>query len=358
MPEQLSLFYSFLIKQKLHITLILVVSTFVIVTLTFAISKDSSKPDPDCPQDVMMCPDGSSVPRKGEACEFLVCGGAAETQSSAVSKEDIAAPSPFAPLTAQEDKNAVPLSPRVEDAPKKESTFTSLVTAVTETVGSLLGTASQALGIGSTDAQTPTASTQNQTPSFASNTSLNDNRYQVSNGTIVNTNGVPVATLPQSLTETASSGWQTTIVNAIDVGSTTPVVGGIPVAGAAGKYYISSHSFGNRELCEFSNRIYIVDTVASTETLLYEENNQTLSIDDPRACNSEFYLLATEDEKLIMKYHTLETNMICESTWSEPDKTWFLDVTTLSNGIRRYAISIERYSAAEADEVACRASLP
>jgi hypothetical protein len=56
-----------------------------------------------------------------------------------------------------------------------------------------------------------------------------------------------------------------------------------------------------------------------------------------------------------MKYHTLGTNMICDSTWSEPEKTWYLDVTKSENGTRRYYISGARYGEAEVKEAACRA---
>ena len=121
---------------------------------------------------------------------------------------------------------------------------------------------------------------------------------------------------------------------------------------------MSENSFGpNQAECLFSNKIYIFDTTTNSKTLLYEENNSTLSKDDQRACNSEIYLLATDNEKLVLKYHTINTNMTCESTWSEPDKTWYLTVTSLANGMGRYYISPEKYGTAEAYEATCRENL-
>lgn len=148
-------------------------------------------------------------------------------------------------------------------------------------------------------------------------------------------------------------------VNAIAVNpDAPPVVGGIPVVGTTGKYYVSKNSFGNRDACEFSNRIYILDTVANTATLLYEENSSTLSHDDPRACSSDLYLLATEDSKLVMKYHTLGTNQDCDSAWSEPNKTWYLDVTQIMLGMTPYYIPASLYEQSEQAETTCRAALP
>jgi hypothetical protein len=66
------------------------------------------------------------------------------------------------------------------------------------------------------------------------------------------------------------------------------------------------------------------------------------------------YLLATDNEKLVMKYHTIGTNTVCDSTWSEPEKTWYLDVTHLEKGTKRYFISSTLYVKAEEAEAACR----
>lgn len=90
---------------------------------------------------------------------------------------------------------------------------------------------------------------------------------------------------------------------------------------------------------------------------MYEENSESLSKDDPRACNNEMYLLATDQAKLIMKYHTINTNMTCESSWSEPEKTWYLNVTQLQNRTRRYVISNDLYTKAEDEETMCRSAL-
>jgi hypothetical protein len=91
---------------------------------------------------------------------------------------------------------------------------------------------------------------------------------------------------------------------------------------------------------------------------MYEENNTTLSQDDPRACNSEIFLLATEGSKLVLKYHTIGTNTLCDSTWSEPEKTFYLDVVKLkTEGMMKYSIPANLTTAAEQEEETCRAKL-
>jgi hypothetical protein len=87
---------------------------------------------------------------------------------------------------------------------------------------------------------------------------------------------------------------------------------------------------------------------------MYEENSNTIGASVARSCTSELYLLATEGEKLILKSHTVGTGTTCESTWSEPEQTWYLDVTHLEKGLRRYIISPTLYYKAEAQEKACR----
>ena len=49
--------------------------------------------------------------------------------------------------------------------------------------------------------------------------------------------------------------------------------------------------------------------------------------------------------------------MTCDSTWSEPDKTWYLDVTKLDTGSKRYYIAPALYTEAEQKEEACRAQM-
>ncbi len=112
------------------------------------------------------------------------------------------------------------------------------------------------------------------------------------------------------------------------------------------------------EACEFSNKIFILDTVTNTVTLMYEENSSTLSHDDPRACNSEIFLLATEGSKLVIKYHTIGTGTLCDSARSEPDKTFYLEVTKLqTQGMMRYDIPTHLIDTTEQEEEACRTEL-
>jgi hypothetical protein len=285
----------------------------------------------------------------GPNCEYGVCKNTiaeeVSDQTTVVQKESI----------TRED--ALPLAPSaIEKKPRKTSLFSSLVEKITQVTENVIHPISSSFNNGQTD----TSVTNNQTGSAFSPTeeavvtSLNEERFTVVNNTLLDSSGNTVATLP-IITGTSSSA--ATIVNVIEVGQVAPVVNGVPVIGATGKYYVSENSFGTREGCEFSNKIYILDTVAETQTLIFEENSFTLSKDDPRACNSEIFLLATEDEKLILKYHTINTNMTCESTWSEPDKTWYLDITSLPSLMKRYQITSERYSLAESQELLCRADL-
>lgn len=190
---------------------------------------------------------------------------------------------------------------------------------------------------------------------------FSEEKYSVNNGAIVSSDGTVLYTIPPSITASlnhTSSNTESHTVNVIPVGEVPPIIGAIPVVDLPGKYYLSESSFGNPEACEFSNKIFILDTKTNEVTLMYEENNHTLSRDDQRACNSEIYLLATENEKLIIKYHTVGTNSLCDSPWSEPDKTWNLDVTKLSMGMKKYPIPEDLYNKAEQVENTCRAELP
>ncbi len=310
-----------------------------------------------CPNEVMLCPDGSTLSMRGPNCEYGICKQVeplttSETvQSEALSIEnEVTNPSKYSTKPS-------PVSP--ETPKEKPSLFSTIIQNIVQATGkvtSSLSSDSQQSQANNTQPNQPEGITT-PTPQVNSS-SLNEERFTVNNDSIIDSSGNTVATIPgSSSSSTGTTSWETTIVNAIEVGQTPPVVNGVPVIGATGKYYVSENSFGSIANCEFSNRIYILDTVAETYTLLFEENSSTLSGDDPRACNSEIFLLATEDEKLILKYHTLNTNMTCESTWSEPDKTWYLDVTNLSSLMKRYQITSERYSQAEAEEITCRTAL-
>lgn len=311
-----------------------------------------------CPLEVMICPDGSTVSMSGPNCEYGVCKDAASV-GAREEVEDTMMAERLEPAATNDPRQKPSPSYPSETSKEKPSLFSSIIqniVQITENVTSSFSPEPQQSPSNNAQSNQPEGVT---TPTPQGNSSsLNEERFVVENGSIVDSTGNTVATISGSgSSSTGTTSWETTIVNAIEVGQTPPVINGVPVVGATGKYYVSENSFGSIEDCEFSNKIYILDTVAETYTLLFEENSSTLSKDDPRACNSEIFLLATEDEKLILKYHTLGTNMTCESTWSEPDKTWYLDVTNLSSLMKRYQITSERYSQAEAEEVICRAEL-
>ena len=308
-----------------------------------------------CTTDVMMCPNGTTIARSGPDCKFGIC------------KQDNL-PSYITPVT-QETKTtqAAEQAPSSSKSVAQKTTVseptTNLFAKITNLATSFFSKSSNsaeqavATGIKETSQATnnpATNSTANSTPV------VNENRYLViRNNTLVDQNNNVVYVLPDSFLH--SSGTTVTMeshfVNAVEVNQVAPVVGAIPIDGQKGKYYLSENSFGDIKNCEFSNKIYILDTIAGTRTLFYEENSTTLDHNDPRACNSEIYLLATEGEKLILKYHTIGTNMVCDSTWSEPEKTWFLDVTKTEKGTRIYPISPTRYAEAEKYEASCREQL-
>lgn len=185
-------------------------------------------------------------------------------------------------------------------------------------------------------------------------------KYIVIDGNIVTADNKVIYNIPPEVYNDASggSGWTNTVVSVTAVGTVPPVIGAIPVLNLPGKFYLSTNSFGDTEQCQFSNKIFILDTIANTTTLIYEENNTTLTKDDPRACNSEIFLLATDEEKLVLKYHTIGTNTLCDSAWSEPEKTFYIDVTKLqTEGMKKYAIPVALSSGAEQEEEACRGLL-
>lgn len=307
------------------------------------IPKKEKAPLPEsCPTDTMMCPDGTSIPRSGPNCEFGIC------------KQEVSVYAPQTPTGTG--------TPQITPVTQTSTQKPSLLKKVTTTIASLFveqpqepAPKTEQQGSGSTDskpAENKPALTQ-ATPAPG----INENRLNVVNNKIVDTNNVTLYTIPQALTSTPPSGWTSHTVNVIAVSNVPPVIGAIPVNGVEGKYYVSENSFGNLEACEFSNKIYILDTVANTKTLMYEENNTTLTDEDPRSCHSEMYLLATDNEKLILKYHTIGTNMTCDSTWSEPEKTWYMNVTKTTEGTKRYYITPSLYTKAEELEEACRSTV-
>lgn len=294
-----------------------------------------------CPVDVMACSDGSTIPRSGPNCEFGVCA-----QERPSYMEPIATSSKVSLGTTTEVS--------INNTSQKPVAKKSVVKKVTDTVAIVIKKVE--------DVFTPTPKTtqvvkqtntqNNQTPTSEKNAIFNETRYSIKNNSIVDENGKIIYTFPPS--ETTTSGWSTHIVNVVPTNSIAAVINSIPIVGQPGQFYISENSLGNIENCEFSNKVYILDTKTGAKVLMYEENNTTIGANIARSCTSELFLLATEGEKLILKSHTVGTGSTCESTWSEPEQTWYLDVTKLDIGLRRYIISPTLYYKAEADEKQCR----
>lgn len=330
---------------------------------------------PVCVFEVKTCSDGTKVSRTGNTCDFARCPDekeviAEKTSDSIIESTPVSTSSQTVVTTTDIVISTSSPTPSVIPIPKKSvvstiiSTVSSAVSSVISTVTSIASPAPQ------TQSYTPTSSADIPASSYITNTNnpsalppsdFAGQKYIVDNGNILSNDNKVVYTIPQSVIEEVSSsspGWTNTIINVIPVGNVAPILNAIPIADLPGKYYLSENSFGNKEACEFSNKIFILDTVANTATLMYEENNTTLAHDDPRACTSEIFLLATEASKLILKYHTIGTNTLCDSAWSEPEKTFFLDVVKLrTDGMMKYSIPESLSSGAEQEEEACRSKL-
>lgn len=260
--------------------------------------------------------------------------------------------------TQQSPKKEPPLTPK-QPQPQASITQTiaDVVSGMTHTISSLFvqergGINENTIPPSSYIAQTTqTPYTQLPPQDFAGQ------KYIVVDGNIVTADNKVIYNIPPEVYGNASGGsnWTNTVVSVTAVGIVPPVVGAIPIENLPGKFYLSTNSFGDMEQCQFSNKIFILDTIANTTTLIYEENNSTLAKDDPRACNSEIFLLATDKEKLVLKYHTIGTNTLCDSAWSEPEKTFYIDVTKLqTEGMKKYTIPISLSNTAEQEEEACR----
>lgn len=314
------------------------IGTVVILTLSFGglfyFKKNTTTPKiAPCPEDVMMCPDGTSVSRSGPNCEFGVC------------KQDL--PSYI------EQSTIPPEATTTETTKTSPGIFSKIKTAIASITNPKAGETEEV--VMKTKVETPLQEhrvfpqNQQQRPLF------NETRYNIEGNKLIDDRGNELYRFPNLPANGESI--ESHLVNAIEVNEVPPIVNGIPVDGQSGKYYLSENSFGDIGTCQFSNKIYILDTTKNTQTLFYEENSSTLSPDDPRACSSEIYLLATDHEKLILKYHTIGTNSTCDSTWSEPEKTWYLDVTKNTEGTKHYYISPQFYNQAESLEANCRAQL-
>lgn len=316
-----------------------------------------------CPADVMVCSDGTSIPRSGPECQFSICKDSttSDVRNNVPTNTETISTST---LDQEPTYTNIPITPPTKSNGSIISKFTTAISSkiaqgtsfIQSNVASGLNNLKSSQSATTESTQTNTQNTaqpannQNQTPP-------DETRFEVNNGSIVNQDNTVIYTIPASVSTDSTSTWETHVVNVVPVNQVAPVIGGVPVEGLPGKYYLSVNSFGDIEKCEFSNKIFILDTVTDLMELMYEENSQTLAKDDPRACNSEMYLLATDQAKLILKYHTINTNMTCESSWSEPEKTWYIDVTQLESKTRRYVISNALYTQAEDEEAICRSAL-
>ncbi len=331
-----------------------------------------------CPIDTNTCPDGTVVTRALPTCDFTLCPILETSPLPLNTEEEISTSTTLTinePTTIEEKTlNSVEKStqPPQENTTKKTVTsrISSIIQSVTQTIASsftstpVVQTGGNPLDhtipassyITSSSSQTETSVYKTLPPSdFAGQ------KYLVEGNNIISNDNKVIYTIPPEVITAVSSsntGWTNTTINVIPVGTIPPILNAIPIKDLPGKYYLSENSFGNMEACEFSNKIFILDTYTNTVTLMYEENNTTLSHDDPRACNSEIFLLATEGVKLVLKYHTIGTGTLCDSAWSEPDKTFFLDVTKLqTEGMKHYTIPENLSVTAEQEEEACRATL-
>lgn len=330
-------------KQTLISLAVILVATAICFGLIYERNKKQSALIAACPVDTMMCPDGTSIPRSGKNCEFGACRQ--DTSGPTVEGKGVI-------VGALTPDISIPLSIKTITDTPTTNLFVKIKSSVTQLFEQTVDTLGKSVSVGSKEYS------KTNTPPYKSplpiTPAINETRYSVKDNTLVDQNNIIIYNL---IPNTPENGKDTHVVNAVPVNNIAPVIGAIPVDGLPGKYYLSENSFGTAGNCEFANKIYILDTTTNIKTLLYEENNLTLSPDDPRSCNSEMYLLATENEKLILKYHTVGTNMICDSTWSEPEKTWYLDVTQVEKNSRRYWISPTLSSQAEVSELACRSAL-
>jgi hypothetical protein len=323
-----------------------------------------------CENDTIACSDGTVVKRISPHCEFASCPINNEMATTSTQTETATTSSSskqFEPTTS-----SIPTSLQIntnKEAPadaKPTSKIPSIITTIINIVTAPFSNSNPSV-VTYTDPTIMPSSYASSSSSTAYKPLPPENfageKFIVKDGNILTSDNKLVYNIPESVIASVSNpspGWTNTIINVVQVGTVAPILpnNAIPIADLPGKYYLSQNSFGNLENCEFSNKIFILDTVANTTTLLYEENNTTLTRDDPRACNSEIFLLTTESNKLILKYHTIGTNTLCDSAWSEPEKTYYLDVTKLrTEGMKKYIIPDNLSSGAEAEEEACRAGL-
>lgn len=316
-----------------------------------------------CTQEAKICPDGTSVGRVGPNCEFSSCP---ITTTSTSSLEEVTSSSTPIATTSAKVQSLPTTIPEKTTSPTTLSKVSSIFSSIVNTVTSpFKNTTPPIVSYTNSTISPSTYVTSSSTSVYKPLPPENfaGEKYIVKDGVILSTDNRLIYTIPQEVinnVSTSQPGWTNTIINVVAVGTVAPILpnNAIPIEDLPGKYYLSQNSFGNMNECEFSNKIFILDTIANTATLMYEENNTTLTRDDPRACNSEIFLLKTEASNLILKYHTIGTNTLCDSAWSEPEKTFYLDVTKLrTEGMRKYVIPENLSATAEQEEEACRAGL-
>jgi hypothetical protein len=200
---------------------------------------------------------------------------------------------------------------------------------------------------------TPSAITEqrpptSQTDSIVPLRHVDETRYAIKDGNLVSYSGGNTIfyTFPKNLLMQLNLG-------ALGWGGGSAV----PIPNSSGKYYLSINNLSKYGKCEFSNKIFILDTRKNELTPFYEESDKTLKKDDFRACNKQMALIGTEGSSLIISYHTLETGGVCDSTWSNPEVIWYLNALAPAGGTQKYDIPVELYEKSKKEDVDCQKSL-
>ncbi len=113
----------------------------------------------------------------------------------------------------------------------------------------------------------------------------------------------------------------------------------VPVPGRPGVYYVGSSANERSEgWAGFSNRIYLMDLAKKEVTLLYEENDKNLSPKDYRADVKDILLLATQGNRLILRYHVIGTGGICDTLWDDTENVSYLDLSQIQEGTKKFEV--------------------
>ena len=246
-------------KQTILALAVILLATMLAFFLIHERNKKYTETLTACPTDAMMCPDGSTIPRSGPRCEFTACPQEIPKAVEQVVSQTVEKKTPFIQSTTS------PIT-----IPKQPAT-TNLFKKISTTAKALIQQASSNLGssISSGLQQTSQATTQPSAPHTepTPRPAIDETRYSVKNNAIVDENNNAIYTLP-TVSDNSSSGMETHIVNVVPVNDVAPIIGAIPVTGLPGKYYLSENSFGALGSCQFSNRVYILDTKTDTRTLM------------------------------------------------------------------------------------------